>query len=69
MKSENELNSQGKCILVGVFTICYFGWVTVHIQREFWAISKKQISQEDPTVTATYYGAIDFCFFMTYGVS
>jgi len=26
---------------VGMFALCYFTWVTVHIQREFWAMSKK----------------------------
>jgi hypothetical protein len=28
---------------VGMFLLCYFAWVTVHIQREFWAMSKKTI--------------------------
>lgn len=28
---------------LGMFTLCYFTWVCVHMQREFWAMSKEVI--------------------------
>jgi len=44
-------------------------WVCVHMQREFWAMSKKAISQEDPDLPKTYFGAIDTSLFLTYAIA
>ena len=29
-----------------MFFLCWFAWVAVHAQREFWAMSKKTILEE-----------------------
>lgn len=54
---------------VGMFFLCYVAWVTVHIQREFWAMSKKQIKVEQPHLTKTFFGAIDTSLFFTYALA
>jgi sugar phosphate permease len=43
--------------------------MTVHIQREFWAMSKKSIKKEHYDATPTFFGAIDTSLFLTYGIA
>ena len=33
---------------LGMFTLCYVTWVCVHMQREFWAMSKEVILAKNP---------------------
>lgn len=54
---------------VGMFALCYVSWVTVHIQREFWAMSKKNIKVDHPELTKTFFGAIDTSLFFTYALA
>jgi sugar phosphate permease len=54
---------------IGMFLLCYFSWVTVHIQREFWAMSKKTIKHQHPDLTKTFFGAIDTSLFFTYALA
>ena len=52
-----------------MFFLCYLTWMTVHIQREFWAMSKKSIAIERPETTARFFGAIDTSLFFSYGMA
>jgi len=54
--------------LVGMFVLCYFSWVAVHAQREFWAMSKKTIKQDVPSLSNSFFGTIDTGLFLTYAV-
>lgn len=54
---------------VGMFMLCYMTWVTVHIQREFWAMSKKNIKVAHPDLSKTFFGAIDTSLFFTYALA
>lgn len=54
---------------IGMFLLCYMTWVTVHIQREFWAMSKKNIKISHPELTKTFFGAIDTSLFFTYALA
>ena len=55
--------------LMGMFSLCYFSWVAVHAQREFWALSKKTIQEEAPSLKTYYFGAIDTSLFLTYATA
>jgi sugar phosphate permease len=44
---------------VYMFVLCYIIWIGVHIQREFWAMSKRTIKKQNPALSMTYLGAID----------
>ena len=52
-----------------MFSLCYFSWVAVHAQREFWALSKKTIQEEAPSLPTHYFGAIDTGLFLTYAMA
>ena len=54
--------------LSGMFTLCYFSWVAVHAQREFWAMSKKTIKQDAPHLPTSFFGTIDTGLFLTYAI-
>ena len=54
--------------LCGMFALCYFSWVEVHAQREFWAMSKKTIKQDVPTLSTAWFGTIDTGLFLTYAI-
>ena len=47
----------------------YMIWVVVHIQREFWATSKKNIKAAHPNLSKNFFGAIDTSLFFTYALS
>jgi len=51
-----------------MFTLCYFSWVAVHAQREFWAMSKKTIKQDVPELKTSFFGTIDTGLFLTYAL-
>ena len=51
-----------------MFSLCYFSWVAVHAQREFWAMSKKTIKQADSTLKTSFFGTIDTGLFLTYAL-
>ena len=53
----------------GMFALCYVCWAAVHIQREFWAMSKKNIKVEHPELSKTFFGAIDTSLFFTYALA
>ena len=52
--------------LIVMFFICWFAWVAVHAQREFWAMSKKTILEDSPALGAQFFGKIDTSLFLTY---
>ena len=54
--------------LAGMFALCYFAWVAVHAQREFWAMSKKTIKQDVPSLSTSFFGTIDTGLFLTYAI-
>ena len=54
--------------LSGMFALCYFSWVAVHAQREFWAMSKKTIKQDVPSLSTAFFGTIDTGLFLTYAI-
>jgi sugar phosphate permease len=71
-KTENASQRPTNILLkyqIGMFCLCYFAWVTVHIQREFWAMSKKNIKVQHPELTKTFFGAIDTSLFFTYALA
>ena len=49
-----------------MFFLCWFAWVAVHAQREFWAMSKKTILEESPGLGAQFFGKVDTSLFLTY---
>ena len=51
-----------------MFSLCYFSWVAVHAQREFWAMSKKTIKQADKGLSTSFFGTIDTGLFLTYAL-
>ena len=51
-----------------MFSLCYFSWVAVHAQREFWAMSKKTIKQADTSLPTSFFGTIDTGLFLTYAL-
>ena len=53
---------------IGMFTLCYVSWVFVHMQREFWAMSKEVIMEQNPTLHKTYFGWINTSLFLTYAL-
>lgn len=54
------------------FFLAYYFWVTVHMQREFWAMSKKAIRQEnqgsDDEMSLSFLGTLDTCLFFSYSL-
>ena len=54
--------------LTGIFILCYFSWVAVHAQREFWAMSKKTIKEEVPGIHTSFFGTVDTGLFLTYAI-
>lgn len=67
--SIRENGSRRFYYLAGMFSLCYFSWVAVHAQREFWALSKKTIQEEAPSLPTHYFGAIDTGLFLTYATA
>jgi sugar phosphate permease len=53
---------------IGMFSLCYMSWVFVHMQREFWAMSKEVILEENPALPKTYFGWINTSLFLTYAL-
>ena len=53
---------------VGMFLMCYIAWVGVHMQREFWAMSKDVILEENPNLGTTYFGCLNTSLFMSYAM-
>ena len=54
---------------IATYVLAYYFWVTVHIQREFWAMSKTAIQkQEIPNMTVGFFGTLDSCLFLTYSL-
>ena len=51
-----------------MFGICYISWVFVHMQREFWAMSKEVIKEENPGLPTTFFGYINTSLFLTYAL-
>jgi sugar phosphate permease len=54
---------------IRMFALCYLAWVSVHMQREFWSMSKKEIKIEHPETSATFFAVIDTSVFLTYGAA
>ena len=54
------------------YALSYYFWVTVHIQREFWAMSKKAIHQNDPDsktgMTMGFFGTLETSLFFSYSI-
>ena len=49
-----------------MFFLCYILWIGVHVQREFWAMSKRSIKEQNPDLSMRYFAAIDTSLFQTY---
>lgn len=52
-----------------MFTLCYFTWVGVHVQRTFWSMSKTQMADQNPDLSVNYFAKIDTALFQTYSIS
>ena len=52
---------------IGMLTLCYTAWMFVHMQREFWAMSKEVIIEENADLPTTFFGWVNTCLFLTYG--
>ena len=53
---------------IGMFGLTYLCWIFVHMQREFWAMSKHSIQESNPTLSTAYFGAINTCLFAFYAM-
>ena len=51
-----------------MLSLCYLAWVCVHMQREFWAMSKEEIYDENPGISTTFFGWINTSLFQTYAI-
>jgi len=53
---------------IGMFLLTYCAWVFVHMQREFWAMSKKVIEVKNPGLPATFFGWLNLSLYFSYAV-
>ena len=53
---------------LGMFSLCYFAWVCVHMQREYWAMSKEEILKKNPDLHTTFFGWINMSLFLPYAL-
>lgn len=53
---------------IGMFGLCYLSWVFVHMQREFWAMSKEVIKEDHEELPTTFFGYINTSLFLTYAL-
>ena len=60
---------RARAYLTGMFVLCYFSWVAVHAQREFWAMTKKTIKEDVPGIKTSFFGTIDTGLFLTYALA
>ena len=51
-----------------MFMICYFTWGAVHMQREFWAMSKDVIMEKNPDLPTTFFGWLNMSLFLPYAI-
>ena len=64
-KEETDEKRQKKLFKhqVYMFLLCYVLWIGVHIQREFWAMSKRTIKQQNKNLSMKYFGTIDLALY------
>ena len=64
-----DQKSRRLMLQVSSYALSYFFWVTVHMQREFWAMSKKAMKQsEAPGMTMAFFGSLDTSLFFSYSI-
>jgi sugar phosphate permease len=51
-----------------VYLITYFAYALIHVQREFWSLSKPLITKEQPELTPTVLSRFDTLQLLTYGI-
>mmetsp|Transcript_28597 Transcript_28597/g.35413 ORF Transcript_28597/g.35413 Transcript_28597/m.35413 type:complete len:233 (+) Transcript_28597:52-750(+) len=53
---------------IAMFFLCYLMWVAVHVQREFWAMSKEVIIGKNPELPTTFFGWLNMSLYLSYAV-
>jgi sugar phosphate permease len=55
---------------IGIFSICWFSYMSVHLYREMWSLSKPEIYTDDKYgLTRTQLSNLDTTNFMVYGLT
>ena len=62
----NEQKSKRVKLQIETFFMAYMFWMTVHMQREFWAMSKKAMISSD--MNLAFFGSLDTALFMSYSI-
>ena len=68
VKPEKMSKTKERMYQFGMFSLCYIAWVFVHMQREFWAMSKEVIMESNPELPKTFFGWINTSLFQTYAI-
>lgn len=50
------------------YGLAYFFWVTVHVQRSYWSMSKTDLLDEDKGFNNAFFGRLDFTMFLAYSI-
>ena len=51
-----------------MFLLCYVAWGSIHMQREFWAMSKDVIIEGNSEIPTTFFGWLNTSLFMPYAI-
>ena len=53
---------------IWMLALCYMIWAGVHMQREFWAMSKDVIIEDNPQLPTTFFGWINTSLYLPYAM-
>ena len=68
-----EQRNRRICKQVLAFALAYSFWITVHVQREFWAMTKKVLNDEqimkEEVMSRGFLGSLDTALFFSYSIT